>query len=143
MAGKSDYLETAILNHIFRSSSFSKPSNVYVSLHTADPTDAASATELTIGSNGYTRVGVSVADASWSAPADSGTDKQITNAAAVTFGTPTGDWASGSPVTHFGIWDAASAGNLLYSGALGVSRTVLNGDNPPAFSIGSLVVKEG
>lgn len=142
MPGKSNYLETAVLNHIFRTATLSKPSNVYVSLHTADPTDAATANELTIGSNGYTRVAVSSADASWSAPADSGDAKQITNAAAITFGTPTGDWASGNPITHFGIWDASSSGNLLYSGALGTSRTVLNGDNAPSFAIGALAIQE-
>lgn len=142
MPGKSNYLETAVLNHIFRTDTLSKPSSVYVSLHTADPTDAATSNELTIGSNGYTRVAISSANASWTAPADSGDAKQITNAAAVTFGTPTGDWASGNAITHFGIWDASSSGNLLYSGSLGTSRIVLNGDNPPSFAIGALAIQE-
>ena len=143
MAGKSDYLETAFLNHVFRNTAFAKPSAVYISLHTADPGDAGAATELTIGANGYTRVAVTVADASWTAPSASGADMQIANAVAIAFGTPTGDWASGTPITHFGVWSAASGGNLLYSGALGTPRTVLNGDNPPSFAIGALTIKEG
>lgn len=141
MPGKSDYLETAILNHLFRTSTLSKPSAIYVALNSADPTDAATSTE--ISGTGYARVSVSVADASWTAPADSGADKAISNAAAITFGTPTGNWNSGNAITHFSLWDAASGGNMLYSGALGTSRTVLSGDNPPSFAVGALVIKEG
>jgi hypothetical protein len=143
MAGKSDFLEAAILNHVFRSATLNKPSAVYVGLHTADPTDADAATELPIGVNGYTRAAVTGGDASWSAPADAGALKQIANAVSITFGTPTGDWASGNPITHFSINDAASGGNQLYNGALGAARTVLNGDNPPSFAPGSLVIQEG
>lgn len=141
MPGKSDYLETAVLNHIFRTSTFTKPGSVYVALNSADPTDAATSNEIT--GTGYARVAVSVADASWTAPADSGSDKAISNAAAITFGTPSGNWNSGNAITHFSIWDAATSGNMLYSGALGTSRVVLNGDNPPSFAIGALIIKEG
>ncbi len=143
MPGKSDFLEAGFLNHLFRTASLPKGSSVYVSLHTADPGDANTATELTIGSFGYSRVAVTVGDAQWAAPSASGADMQTSNAVAIAFGTPSGNWASGNPITHFGIYDAATAGNLLYSGALGTSRVVLSGDNPPSFAVGALVIKRG
>lgn len=141
MPGKSDYAETAVLNSFFRGTAFpAVTGSVYVSLHTADPLDAGTGTEVTGGS--YARVAVSRATGSWSAPADDGSgNQQISNSAAVTFPTPSANWPG--PITYFGIWDASTAGNLLYSGALGTSRTVNNGDTAPSFAIGALVVKEG
>jgi hypothetical protein len=142
MAGKSTYLARAILNHVFRTTSYSKPSNVYISLHSADPTDAnTTATELTIGTGGYARATVAVADAQWTAPASSGTDELITNANTISFGTASATWNSGNPITHFGIYDASTSGNLMYSGALGTSRTVLSGD-PVSVAAGALSIRE-
>ena len=42
-------------------------------------------------------------------------------------------------VTHFGIWDAAVAGNLLYSGALGAAKTIETGD-PVTFAAGAIIL---
>jgi hypothetical protein len=134
---KSDYLESALLNHTFRTTAFTQPTNVYVSLHTADPTDAGTGTEVSGGS--YARVEVSRANASWSAPANNGGAQEITNAAAVTFPSPTANWGT---VTHFGIWDASTTGNLLYHGSLTTSRTINNGDSAPSFAIGALAIRE-
>lgn len=140
MAGFSDYAEDAVLNHVFRTASFTKPGTTYVSLHNGDPTDAnVTATELPIGTNGYARVAVASNNTNWTAPAASGAARAISNAANVTFGTPTGDWNTGNPITHVGIYDAATAGNLLASGALGTARTVLSTDNAPTFGPGALV----
>jgi len=140
MPGKSDVLEAEILNHYFRTATAAKPSNEYIALFTADPTDAGSGAEVTGG--GYARVAVAVADAQWSAPADDGSgNMQITNTNAVTFPTPSGNWTG--PISHFGVMSASTAGSLRYSGALGTPRTVNNGDQAPSFAAGALVVKEG
>lgn len=112
----SDYLEAALLNHVLRNTAYTSPgTSIYVALHTADPTDAGSGAEVVYTS--YARVQVST----WDAPASRAT--QNTNA--VNFPTPgsNGD----SPVTHIGIWDASTAGNLLFYGALNNSKTILNG----------------
>jgi hypothetical protein len=142
MPGKSVYLSRAVLGHVFRTSTYSKPTNVYISLHGADPTDAnLTSTELAIGTGGYARATVSVADAQWTAPATSGTDEVITNANTISYGTATENWNGGDAVTHFGIYDASTAGNLLYSGALGTARTVLSGD-PVSIAAGALSIRE-
>lgn len=56
MAGASDYLETALLNHVLRNSSYTSPTTVYAALYTAAPTDAGGGTE--IAAAGYARVAV-------------------------------------------------------------------------------------
>lgn len=127
MAGKSDYLENAVLNAVFNNTSLAV-TTPYVGLYTAAPTDAGGGTEVSGGS--YARVSASFGAASGGA---------ISNDAAVTFASPTADWGT---VTHFGIFDASSAGNLLYWGALDTSRNILNGDNAPSFAIGALDITE-
>ena len=50
MAGASDYLEAALLNHVFRASALSSPAAVYVGLYTVAPTDAGGGTARAIHS---------------------------------------------------------------------------------------------
>ena len=129
MAAFSDYLEQAILNHIFRNTAiFTPPANVYLALFTAAPSDSGGGTEVTGGS--YARKAVSTTG-QWSAPGVGGLTDNI-NAQA--FVTATASWGT---VTHVGIFDAASAGNLLFHGALTVSKTVGSGDTFQ-FSAGDL-----
>jgi hypothetical protein len=132
---KSNYLEDEIIKHIFRTGSFVKPTNLYVALFTADPTDADSGTEVAGGS--YARVQTGPADAEWTATV--GGDGETSNVNAVTFPAPTGDWGQ---ATHFGICDASAAGNLLYHGPLTQNKTINNGDSAPSFPGGALTVTE-
>lgn len=106
---------------------------VYVALFTAAPSDAGGGTEVTGGS--YARVAVAPADANWSAP--DGTGGLTDNVGAITFPTPSANWGT---ATHFGIFDRATAGNLLIHGALAASKTINNGDPAPSFPAGALDV---
>lgn len=133
MSAMSDYLEVELRKHIFRTGSFTKPTTLAVGLFTAAPNDAGGGTEVTGGS--YARVAVNPLDANWTAA--SSTDGVTTNAAAITFPAPTANWGT---VTHFGIFDATSAGNLLFHGALSASRTINNGDAAPQFAAGALSI---
>lgn len=111
----SDYLETKILNHVLRNTAYTSPGTaIYVSLHTADPTDAGTGTEVT-GTN-YARVQVTA----WDAPASRAT----ANTNAITWSAAGSNWGT---VTHIGIWDASTTGNLLFYGALSVSKSVASG----------------
>ncbi len=139
MPGKSDYAENTVLNSLLRGVAFpamTTGSN-YVALHTADPLDAASGTEVSGGS--YARIAVTRATGSWAAPADSAGAQSTSNSAAITFASPTANWGT---VTYFAVWDAVTTGNMLYSGALTTSRTINNGDSAPSFAIAALVITE-
>jgi len=129
----SDYLEGQLIAHLFRTASFSKPSGLWIGLLTVSPTDSTGGTEVTGGS--YARVSVPPLDANWAAPV-SGNGK-TSNVNAVTFPSPTANWGT---VVAIGIFDASSAGNLLFYGALVPTKTVNNGDAAPTFAPGALVI---
>ena len=101
MAEMSNYLENALINVTLRATSYTAPTTVYVALFTADPTDAdVTANEVTGGS--YARTA-----ATFAAPSNGVT----TNSADITFPTCTASWGT---VSHIGIYDALTTGNLLY-----------------------------
>lgn len=136
-----DYLENKVVDHLFRATAYSEstPASFYVGLLTAACSDSAAGTEVATGS--YARVGVTRATSSWKGThgtttgASSGTNGTISNAAAITFPAPTANWGQ---VTHFGIYDASTAGNLLVCEALTTSKTINNGDAAPSFAIDAL-----
>jgi len=128
-----DYLEGQLINHIFRTGSFTKPTTLAVALFTAAPSDAGGGTEVTGGS--YARVAVAPGDANWSAPsAGNGTTD---NVGTVTFPQATADWGL---ATHWGVFDATSAGNLLVWAPLTASRNITTGATP-SFGAGALTVQ--
>ena len=114
MAALSNYAENEMLDHMLGTGSFTAPSNVFLSLWTSDPTDAGSGNELS-GSS-YVRKDINFGASSSGVATSSGV---------VTFPTATGSWGS---VTHIGIHDAVSSGNLLFHGALTASKTIASGD---------------
>jgi len=133
MAAMSDWLEGQIRAHIFRTATFTKPTALHVALFTGAPSDAGGGTEVTGGS--YARVARAPLDANWTAP--DGTGGVTANAAVITFAAPTANWGT---VTHFGIFDASSGGNLLFHGALTASRVINNGDAAPEFAADALTI---
>lgn len=114
MANFSNYLEDALINATLRNTAYSSPTTVYVALYSTDPTDADTGTEISGGS--YARQSVT-----FGAPSNG----VATNNADVTFPTATGSWGT---VTHVGISDSSTAGNLLYHSSLTASKTVGTGD---------------
>lgn len=129
---KSDFLENELLDHVFGNAAYTAPANVYVALYTAAPTDAGGGTEVSGGS--YARVTVANNATNW--PAAVGGAKS--NGVAITFPQATASWGT---VTHFGIFDAASGGNLLRWGSLGTAKAIGNGDTAN-FPIGDLDLTE-
>lgn len=114
MSEISNYLENALINGTLRATTFTAPAAVYVSLHTADPTDAGSGTEVSGGS--YARQA-----ATFGAPSNGAS----TTTADITYPQATAGYGT---VTHIGIFDALTTGNLLYHSPLNTSKTIETGD---------------
>ena len=131
MAGSfSDYLENALLNQLFRGSSYSFPGTLYVGLYTAAPTDAGGGTE--VSGNSYARVAVTANTSNWA----NSTAGATSNSNAITFPQASGSWGT---VVALGIFEASTSGNLLAWADLTTNKLVGNGDTP-SFAAGDLDV---
>lgn len=109
----SNYLETELLDHVFANNAYTSPSTVYVSLHTANPDEDASGTEVSGG--GYVR----------QAGSFTVSGNTATTSAAIEYPTATAGYGT---VTHVAVWDASSSGNMLAYAALTASKTIATGD---------------
>lgn len=141
MSNLTNTFENQLIDWIFRGQAApTLPANLFVGLFTAAPSDAGGGTEVTGGA--YARVSVARSLANFagtqsagSTVASSGTGGQTSNNGALTFPAPTANWGS---ITHFGIFDATTGGNLLIWGALAQAKTVNNGDAAPSFAAAAL-----
>jgi hypothetical protein len=143
---KSNVFENGLLLLVFNNAAFTGvgdaggllPSaaagSLFVSLHTADPGEAADQTTSEIGYTSYARVAVARSGAGWVVTANS-----VSPAAAITF--PLGTGGSGT-ATHFGVGTATSgAGKLLYSGA--ISPTIVCGNGvTPRLGTGTVITED-
>lgn len=145
MSAASDYLENAVLALLFNNSNIANlgdatgvrgsttAGSIWVALYTAAPSDTGGGTEANY--TGYARVAVARSGAGWTVSGTSPT--QVVNASAVTFGACT---AGSNTITHFGLFDASTSGNLLVYGALSASLSVSAGITPQ-FASGQLNIQ--
>lgn len=97
--------------NMLRAVAFTAPAGTYVKLHIGDPGAAATANASAV----TTRSLLTLAAASAGAVALTGTQ-------------PSWSMTTGETISHISVWDAATAGNFLWSAQLSVSKTVTNGD---------------
>lgn len=135
----SQYLADRVLSW-FKGTAFpSALSNVYVSVHTGDPGVSGTSSDVTTTVTGSaSRTAVSSAAFSANANA-SGGGREITNTGVVQITTSAAN-VSTQNITHFGVWDAATAGNFLASGVLTSSVGVQTGDTVQ-FNIGAMAIR--
>jgi len=124
MTGASDFTEAEMLDNYLAATAPTTPSTVYVGLHTTSVGDDDSGTECS--GNGYARV----------AAAFTRTLNVASNSGLISFPQATGTWGT---VTHFGIYDQLTGGNLLFWGTLDNSK-LISVDDVPKYQAGELTV---
>ena len=108
-----NFLETEILDHVFAGAAYTAPSTKYIGLFTAiSDGEAGSVTE--VSGSAYAR----------QAMAFTTSGATTSNSGAVEFPTATGSWGT---ITHVGIYDAASSGNLMVYATLTASKAITTG----------------
>lgn len=134
----SDYLEAKVLGWLTQGSAMpAAPTNVYVGLFTALPGDTGTSGAPSDGAevtaaNGYARVAVSTAGG-FSAISASTSKQHATNASTVTFPQASGSWGT---VIGYGLWDASSAGNLLFYAS--VTSQAITSSMTPSLAAGQI-----
>jgi len=111
----SNHLETEILDHVFGGNAYTAPATLYLALHTANPDEDGSGTEVSTSGTAYARETV----------AFTVSGNTATTSAAVEYATATANFGT---VSHVAVWDASTAGNMLAFAALTSSKTIETGD---------------
>ena len=111
----SNTFETNVLTWLFTGDAVTRPSAFYIALFTSNPAEDASGTEVSTSGTAYARQSATFTVSG----------NEATNSAAIEFPTAT---ASYGTVTHVGVFDAASAGNLIAYAALSTSKAIDTGD---------------
>ena len=109
----SNYLETNVLGHVFGGSAYTAPTTLYLALFTSNPDEDGSGTEVSGGAYARQTVAFTVSG------------NTASNTAAVEYATAT---ASFGTVSHVGVYDALSGGNLMAYAALTSSKAIDIGD---------------
>ena len=118
MSGFSTYLSQNVINSTLRGVAFSVPSTLYLAVFSSDPTDN-NVTANEVAGAWYARQ----ATGAWAAPVGSG--NATSNNSQIQYNAVTG---SSVTVSHYGIYDAPTGGNLLYSDTLTTPKTLNVGD---------------
>jgi hypothetical protein len=113
MSAASNYTETLALTFLLTNSTATRPTAWYVALFTTDPTDAGSGTE--VSGTSYARQSVAFTVSGDTA----------SNSATVTFPAAGSNWGT---ISHVGVYDASSSGNLLFHGAVTTPKAIDTGD---------------
>ncbi len=128
MGSFTDYLENALLDHVFGTAgqAYAQPT-IHVALCTVAVTDTADGSSISEpASPSYERIHM----ATWDAASAGATE----NTNDVLWGQATADWGT---IVDFAICDAVTAGNVMAYGSLTISKSVASGDTPK-FATGDL-----
>ena len=136
MSIMTNYLEEKLIDHLFKTVAYShsSPASWFIALLTAaHGEDSAGGTEVSTSGTTYARVAVT--RGSGFTRASSSDIRTVANASTITFGVPSANWGQ---VTHVGLYDAVTSGNLIIEAQLQFAKTINNGDPAPKFNAGEL-----
>lgn len=137
---KANSTEQDFLNYVFNGIAipWNSVTNLFISLHTADPGEAGNQTTNEATYTGYARVAVSRTSGGWVVSSNSGIS-QVTNTSIIQFAQCTG---GNNTITHVGVGTSLTGvGQLLYKGALNSPLAVANLIQPQ-FTANALTITE-
>lgn len=111
----SNATETLVLSWLLTAGTATRPTAWYLALFTSNPDEDASGTEVTTSGTAYAR----------QSAAFTISGNTASNTSAVEFPTATATYGT---VSHVGVFDASTSGNLLAYAALSTSKAIDTGD---------------
>lgn len=128
MSALSNFLEDALIKHLFKNTPFTSPGDqIWIALSTADPLETGAG--LAEPADTYARQQVTAAN--WTDNADG----SVQNAAQIQWAVATASWGT---LTHVAIMSAVTAGNMYYHGPLAASKAIAT-DDQAVINAGQLV----
>lgn len=123
-----NYLEHATLDLMFGATAFTPSGNLYVGLSTTTPAEDGSSFTEPSSASGYNRAIISNTKSvisGWSTASQLSTSGEVHNMGTISFGSASGNWGT---ITHAGVWNSLTNGNLLTASALTLQKTPTSGD---------------
>jgi hypothetical protein len=145
MASMTNYLENKLIDYVFRGVAYTPPAIWYIGLFTAAPSETGGGTEVT--GNAYARQAITKNTTAWAATngattttnPSSGTSGTTSNNSVLTFPSATpGNWGT---ISHVGLFDAITGGNLCFYNSLPTTRVVNAGDGAVQIPISGITVQ--
>jgi hypothetical protein len=125
-------LSTKLLDHTFRSTAYTAPASLFISLLTGDPGEGGSTVdEVPTSGTGYVRQPVSFGPSTGAPP-------EIPNTADVSFPTATG--VGFGTITHFALMDSVGAGVMLAHGQFTGGPKPVGAGDQLVIPLGGLVI---
>lgn len=131
MSDLSAYLGNKILDWLKGTTFPSAPADIYVALFDGDPKGAGTEVTLTIDASGRKVISLEALSG--------GTDTSVATDADVDFGLAD----AGADLSHVGIFDASTSGNLLWAKALPGGPYVITTSMPVKFNAAAIVFNAG
>lgn len=129
MSQATDYMEEKFLNALaslgsfdFATGTITSGSGGFIGLFTSAPSDSSSGTEVSTSGTAYARVQIGSSGQGSFSAASGG---EITNDAEFRWADAQADWGT---ITHVGLFDASTSGNLLVYGQLQSAVAIETGD---------------
>lgn len=112
--------------------------NLYVSLHTADPGEGGSQTTSECNYTSYARVAMARSGSGWTV-----TGNSVSPAAEIAFANPTNSTNLPQTATHFAVGTASSGtGKILYKGAVTENIVISNTATSPRLTTASAITED-
>jgi len=108
-----NYTDNKLIDHLLGSSTYTKPSTLYVALFVGNPTSGG--TEVSTSGSAYARLSAAFTISGGTA----------TNTSALEWATATSSWGT---INWVAIYDASTSGNMLVTAQLTSSKTIASGD---------------
>jgi len=121
MSAASDYLEDKVYRNLLLGQAYTPPTKIFIGLHTASPGDTGANEVTTAAFPAYARQDAAkggTVDQGWQVPVG-GSGKNLLQLVFPVF-----NGAAPLTITHYSLWDAATAGNCLVLGQLSTARTL-------------------
>lgn len=118
-----NYLEHATLDYLFGATSYTPSGTLYVGLSTTTPAEDGTNFTEPASASGYARAAITNTKSYWSTAAQTSTSGEVHNLSTITFGVSSGNWGT---ITHGGLFDALTGGNLLVQSAFADSQVIGN-----------------
>jgi len=124
-ATTSDFQHHRFMERVFHAVDWTMYSDIFIALYLVKPNldDSASGTEVSTNLTNYARQAVTVGSSFWDV-----NDLEYSNHNEITFGQPSATWGT---IVGAGLFNQATAGDLIYYAPLTTSKSVSAGDGAP------------